>query len=164
MKIKIGDEMLTQEQKAMNSETWAHIHQVQQYIAKCQLNLGRRALEHDQSKLVAPEVATFCEFTPKLKDCTYGSDEYKGFLEAMAPALKNHYQNNSHHPEHYGEEGINGMNLLDVLEMLCDWLAATKRHADGDINKSFEINQNRFGMSPQLVQIMKNTLQLLEVP
>jgi hypothetical protein len=49
--------------------------------------------------------------------------------------------------------------------MLCDWIAAVKRHADGDIGKSITNNQGRFGISPQLSQIFRNTvtqLRLLE--
>ena len=53
--------------------------------------------------------------------------------------------------------GINGMSLLDLLEMFCDWKAATERHADGDIKRSIEINRDRFNMSPQLAQILDNT-------
>ena len=57
---------------------------------------------------------------------------------------------------------INNMNLFDVLEMAIDWSAACKRHADGNINKSIEINTERFGLSPQLVNIIKNTVAYLE--
>lgn len=53
---------------------------------------------------------------------------------------------------------INRMNLFDVLEMFVDWMAAVKRHGDGDINKSIEINQKRFALSPQLVNIFINTI------
>ena len=49
-----------------------------------------------------------------------------------------------------------------LLEMLCDWIAATKRHNNGDIRKSIEINQKRFGYSDELKQILFNTLPLLE--
>lgn len=57
------------------------------------------------------------------------------------------------------QSSINNMNLFDVLEMLLDWYAATKRHNDGDIWKSIEINKDRFGISDQLVEIFKNTIQ-----
>jgi len=56
------------------------------------------------------------------------------------------------------EFGIRGMTLLDVVEMLCDWKAATQRHADGDILKSVEINQKRFGYSDELKAILRNTI------
>lgn len=53
---------------------------------------------------------------------------------------------------------INNMNLFDLLEMFIDWCAACQRHADGDIQKSIEINTGRFNLSPQLVEIFKNTV------
>jgi hypothetical protein len=40
-----------------------------------------------------------------------------------------------------------------------DWKAATLRHADGDILKSIEINQKRFGYSDDLKEIFKNTVK-----
>ena len=54
--------------------------------------------------------------------------------------------------------GVYGMDLLDVVEMLCDWKAAGMRHADGDILKSLEINRKRFELSDQLYKIMVNTV------
>ncbi len=124
-------------------------------------DLQRRQAAHDQSKLTSPEVEIFDEYTPKLKCSTYGSDEYKSFLEGMKPALDHHYASNSHHPEHY-PDGIKGMSLLDLLEMVCDWKAATLRHADGDLLRSVEINQKRFGYSDELKQILLNTIKAME--
>lgn len=83
------------------SDTKAHIARVAQLLNEFAAEINRRGFVHDQSKLMDPEKALFDEYTPKLKDCTYGSDEYKGFLSALKPALDNHYAKNSHHPEHY---------------------------------------------------------------
>jgi len=129
------------------------------------IELMRRADIHDSSKLEDPELSTFVEFTPKLATSTYGSDEYKQCLKEMKPALAHHYENNRHHPEHFQNEAdatsqnssVNCMTLVDVIEMFCDWKAATMRHNDGDIFKSLEINKKRFGLSEQLVSIMNNT-------
>lgn len=52
---------------------------------------------------------------------------------------------------------VNGMTLLDVIEMLCDWKAATERHADGSITQSIQINRKRFNISDQLAEILENT-------
>lgn len=82
-------------------ETKKHIARVQELLCVIVDDLARRAAAHDQSKLASPEMEVFDEFTAKLKGCTYGSEEYKGFLAAMKPALDHHYANNSHHPEHY---------------------------------------------------------------
>lgn len=142
-------------------ETEEHISQVRTLMLKVIAGLLERAKAHDQSKLKSPEVEIFTEYTPKLKDSTYGSDEYKEFLKGMKVALDHHYANNSHHPEHY-KDGVRGMDLLDVVEMFCDWKAATMRHDDGDIKKSIEINKDRFNMSEDLTQIFRNTVKLFK--
>ena len=58
--------------------------------------------------------------------------------------------------------GIGGMTLLDLVEMLCDWKAATMRHNDGSILRSIEINQERFGYGDELKQILRNTVSEIE--
>lgn len=143
------------------ADTCQHIRQVQELLQICFDDLIRRSDVHDASKLESPEREIFDEMTPLLKGSTYGSDEYKAMLARMKPALDHHYAKNSHHPEHYAN-GIRGMSLLDLVEMLCDWKAATMRHADGDIRKSIEINQKRFGYSDELKEIFVNTLPLIE--
>lgn len=151
---------LTTEEKATNYDTFRHIERVRNLLNICVQSLLRRGEMHDQTKLEKPEVELFTKYTPMLASCTYGSDEYNGFRNAMKPALQHHYANNSHHPEHW-KNGINDMSLLDMVEMLCDWKAASERHNDGNIRKSIEINADRFGMSPQLTKIFENTADIL---
>ena len=141
-------------------KTIEHITEVRKQISIIADELRRRGLIHDQSKLESPEKEIFDEYTPKLQDTTYGSDEYKMYLSEMKAALDHHYQANRHHPEHF-ENGIRGMNLVDLVEMFCDWLAATKRHTDGDILKSIELNQARFKYSDDLKMILMNTAELM---
>ena len=152
--------MLTQEQEATNYITMRHIEKVRNYINLIIFNLMGRAEKHDQSKLESPEVELFTEYTPKLAACTYGSEEYNRFKKEMGVALQHHYARNSHHPEHH-KNGVNDMTLLDLIEMLADWKAASERHNDGNINKSIEINGTRFEMSPQLIRIFENTAKEL---
>lgn len=141
-------------------DTISHIGAVRERLEQVKKLLTERQVAHDRSKLADPEKSVFDEFTPKLRDSTYGSETYKSFLAAMKPALDHHYAHNSHHPEHYAE-GIKGMCLLDMIEMLADWKAATLRHADGDLARSIEINQKRFGYSDELKQILINTADRL---
>ena len=152
--------MLTVEQRATNNDTWSHIHRVQQLLNNCIRELIARGELHDQSKLDTPEVEAFTDYTPKLAASTYGSDEYNSFRKALGPALEHHYANNRHHPEHH-KDGVDDMNLLDILEMLCDWKAASERHNNGNIRKSIELNADRFGLSPQMVRVLENTADLL---
>lgn len=151
---------LTLEEKATNCDTFRHIERLRNLLNVCIVELLKRGELHDQTKLESPEVELFTKYTKKLATCTYGSDEYRKCLDDMRPALEHHYANNRHHPEHH-KNGVDDMNLIDVVEMLCDWKAASERHNDGNIRKSIEHNANRFNLSPQLVKIMENTADLL---
>ncbi len=137
-------------------DTLAHIKEVEVGLSIMAVELDRRADLHDLSKLQPPEKEAFDRATPELKGLTYGSLEYHEATDRLGAALTHHYSVNSHHPQYY-PDGIDGMSLLDLIEMFCDWRAATKRHADGDLSMSIEINRERFGMSDQLYQIFKNT-------
>lgn len=141
-------------------ETTKHILRVRDLLREFREKLQQRGIDHDDSKLQEPEKTGFDEMTEKLKSTTYGSDEYKKMLTELKIYLDHHYQNNSHHPEHY-ENGLDGMDLLDIVEMLMDWKASTERHVDGDIHKSLEINKDRFHMSEQTYNILKNTINNL---
>lgn len=121
--------------------------------------LVESVMKHDESKIQEPELSIFDEYTSRLKNTTYGSDEYKGYLKEMGKALEHHYKANRHHPEHF-ENGMRGMNLVDLVEMFSDWWAASLRHNDGDVRRSIEINQERFGYSDDLKAILMNTVSL----
>lgn len=138
------------------AETLKHIRKVNEHILVFNQEMLRRAVVHDNSKLESPEKEIFDKFTPELEKVKYGSDEYKALLKKIAPALEHHYKHNSHHPEATAR-GIDGMDLFDVVEMFCDWLAATERTKEGNIFLSLEINKSRFKMSDQLYNILFNT-------
>lgn len=161
MKGKVTVQGLTQAEQATNYETMRHIETVRLYLNEFVRNLLERGELHDQSKMRSPEVEAFTEFTPKLAGSTYGSAEYEEFRKAMKPALDHHYAKNRHHPEHF-KDGINDMDLLDLVEMFCDWKAATLRHNDGNLRKSIEINAERFAISSQLRRILENTADLFD--
>lgn len=141
-------------------ETYEHILKVQKYVLDAAKRLMDRAHVHDASKLVSPEVETFDQITVRLKDTVYGSDEYRATLREFKPGIEHHQTHNSHHPE-FHKRGIRGMSLLDILEMVCDWKAASERTKDGDIMKSIEISQERFGFSDELADILRNTAREL---
>ncbi len=142
------------------SETSKHINEVRKNIWTVIEELDKRAQIHDASKLESPEKEILAENTYKLGMTVYGSPEYKVLLEEVKPALDHHYSKNRHHPQ-YHPNLINDMNLVDIIELLCDWRAATKRNKNGNIRKSIEINAERFNISPQLRQILENTIKEL---
>ena len=153
-----GGIVMTKEQKAIHFLTMQHIQNVSRRLTDVAIKILERAKIHDNSKLLSPEMEMFAEATPRLAGLTYGSDEYRKELKKLGVALEHHYQENSHHPEHYTYQ-IFDMDFLDLIEMLCDWCAAVERHKDGNIWRSLEINRDRYGMSDQLVKIFVNTLK-----
>lgn len=141
-----------------NTKTQEHINLIRKFLRMAAVEILKRGEVHDLSKFSEAEVNMYALYTPRLRGMTYGSPEYKQCLAEMLASggLEHHYKNNRHHPEHH-QNGIDGMNLIDVLEMYIDWLASTKRHADGDILKSIDSNKGRFQMSDQLAAIFRNT-------
>lgn len=141
-------------------ETLKHIKRVEQLLNQTVSKLLEHSFTHDASKLAEPELSIFTEFTPKLKDSIYNSEEYKTFLKDMKIALDHHYSTNAHHPEcHNGK--IENMNLIEIMEMLADWKAASERHIAGSLHDSIIKNQERFGYSDAFKEILFNTEKYL---
>lgn len=142
-------------------KTLRHIETVRNYLGLVIKEFVDRSIKHDQSKLESPEVDVLEVYTEILRKMTYGSQEYKNVLKNISPAVSHHYTLNSHHPEHYSNF-IHGMDLFDLLEMICDWKAASLRHNDGDIYKSLEINREKYNMSDELYSVLKNTINFIQ--
>jgi hypothetical protein len=143
-------------------DTLDHIQNVRLKIFKVVEDLLQRAALHDASKLETPEKEVYDTYTPLLRTLEYNSKEYKESLVSMKPAIEHHFSVSRHHPEYFAD-GINGMNLVDLLEMIVDWKAAGERHVlkPTDIFKSIEIGTERFQIEPQLKQILLNTATYL---
>ena len=131
-----------------------HIDKIRYWLRDMVINIEIRAQLHDASKLLEPEKSIFDLWTPKLKEFEFGSEEYKQALAEMGEALNHHYKNNEHHPEHYAF-GVNGMTLVDLIEMVCDWMAAAQTK-----NTAVNIDYlaDRFDIPDMLKNIIVNTL------
>ena len=136
-----------------------HIGQVRLYLRNDVVsNFLLRAEVHDKSSLEDPEKSFYDKWRPILSSMQYNSPEYLEAIEQLRPAIQHHYDNNSHHPEHY-PNGIDGMSLFDVMEMLIDWKAAIDRKgSDAKVLTNFEETCKRFSISPQLASVIKNTV------
>lgn len=136
--------------------TQEHIAEVSNILNCVSNQLRARGREHDKSKLSDKELPYFAE-SQGLKTLSYGSKKYFAQFDKLKPALDHHYKNNRHHPE-YHENGIQDMTIVDIMEMLSDWLAATMRHGDDhNIFKSINYNRMRFKIKKDLAKIMWNS-------
>lgn len=141
-------------------DTVKHIARVREHLETVRAELKHRALMHDWTKLHDPEKAAF-DSASALKDLKYGTPEYDAAKKNLGAALDHHYKSHKHHPEHY-PNGINDMSIIDIIEMLCDWKAATERMKDGNMQESLEINRVRFNIDDQLYAVIINTARELK--
>ena len=138
-------------------DTNAHIRNIQMVLDLVIFPmLAERAAMHDASKLEEPEKSCYDEYIPKLKEAKYGTDEYNQIKKEMEDkGLAHHYSVSRHHPDHF-QNGVNDMNLIDILEMFCDWYAASLR-SDTTFDKGLPMNFEKFGIDKQLAKILENT-------
>ena len=150
--------------------TTKHQRSVERKMAYAMAILSTKLHSHDESKLHSPELEMFSAYGPKLKGMTYDADpesEYQQCLTEMRmseefnTALKHHYKHNDHHPEYF-ENGIADMTLMHLIEMICDWIAASERHDDGNVIRSIEQNKSRFGYGDVLAKIFANTVKSIK--
>jgi len=146
----------------------------QQTVAKYMLLIAKKiidkAIAHDASKLEEPERSTYIEpvYSLNHEDVEYGSDRYKELTNAMGEGWDHHVRVNDHHIEFFIpfsvqtlNDPIRSMDLFALIEMLCDWIAASQRRGN---NPSLPIKniREKYGLDEQLDAILRNTLQMIE--
>ena len=136
-----------------------HVRLVAKLVNRCAAELVERGTDHDRSKWTPEEYGPYERALPRFKEAEYGSPEYFDVVKSIKPAIKHHTSVNRHHPEYFAI-GLAGMNLLDVLEMVCDWIAASKRENPDGV-PALAYNIERFKIEPQLAAILQNTIDYL---
>lgn len=133
-----------------------HISRVRRHIDTFIQLLIRRAENHDKSKLEEPELSWWKEMDKEPR-YPYGSEEYKQKIKKWDKVFKHHYKYNRHHPEHY-EYGVSEMTLIDIVEMMCDWLGYKDTTTVTEALKVCDDQMARYNISEELRQIIFNTL------
>ena len=134
-----------------------HKQRVAGYMQIVANELFKRATVHDNSKFSPEEFDLYEATFPELEKYTYGSQEYEEAVKKLGPAWSHHCQVNDHHPEYF-RDGVRGMNLIQLVEMLCDWLATSER-SQRDFLQGLEMNKERFHIDDQLFEAFKNTVR-----
>lgn len=137
-------------------DTRYHIEKVRDNLSDVLHNLTRRAVVHDATKLVEPELSGYQGLSDALRGLTYGTPEHKTAFAPFKEIIAHHYAHNRHHPE-YWPNGVADMSLLDIIEMLADWKAANDRN-NGDFKHSLEVSIARFHLDDDRIgEILMNT-------
>lgn len=133
-----------------------HKNRVAAHMQPMATDLFQRATRHDTSKFAPEECEAYEQAFPELQKHAYGTPEFKAALQTIQPAIQHHYRANDHHPEHF-PGGVAQMNLVQIIEMLCDWMAASER-SQTDFLYGLELNRQRFGIGDQLYAVLLNTV------
>lgn len=133
-----------------------HISRVRKHINTFVQLLLKRAINHDKSKLEEPEISWWKEMDKEPR-YPYGSEEYKQKIKRWDKVFKHHYKYNRHHPEHY-DYGVSEMTLVDIVEMMCDWLGYKDTITISEALKVCDEQMKRYNISDDVRQIIFNTL------
>jgi hypothetical protein len=153
--MKIG---LSDKEKSFQADVvWPHIYLVQLFLIRVVEALHVRIMSHDQSKLSRPEVKLFSELLPDISSPPRkGTFAHAKMIKSLNSAMDKHYANNRHHPEHH-RNGIDNMDMVDLLEMLCDW-KAVEGSGEFTIGELLEDARERHGIGEQLYNVLANTI------
>ena len=132
-----------------------HKQHVAGYMQLVASELFRRAAVHDNSKFSPEEFDIYEATFSELQKVAYGSPEYKEAVKKLGPAWSHHCKFNDHHPECF-EEGVKGMDFIQLIEMLCDWLAASER-SQTNFLEGLDMNKERFYIDDSLFNALKRT-------
>ena len=143
------------------TDTLVHQREVGAWLELIAGELRRRAFLHDNSKLLEPEFSIFVSTREDFKKVNYGTPEYNDLVQRAKPAVDHHYSNNRHHTA-YWQNGINDMTLMDVIEMVCDWLSAEKRSPDKTLEDTLDFAFKKYKIDHQLQMIIRNTIRKLK--
>ena len=137
-----------------------HRNRVANYMACIAQMIKLRGEEHDVSKLSPVEFPVYSRAIGEFEKYSFGSDGYEKAKESIKQATDHHYKLNRHHIEYFSD-GIDGMNLIDLIELLCDWKSATLNHPEnpGDMARSLQVATEKYKISPQLARVLYNTIQ-----
>ena len=133
-----------------------HIKKVSTNINEIAIEVIKRSIKHDDSKFESPERETLDKIVPILKKGS-SSPNYSEAKKEVKELMDVHKSKNSHHPEYYSN-GINGMNLLDVIEYLSDMKAESNNNLEEILLK----NSKKYSWNEQFLNIMKNTMEILK--
>ena len=102
--------------------------------------LRERGLVHDNSKITCED--ELYALSKIINDKEGLRNPAKKMTPMNEEAIKLHWQNNSHHPEHY--KSSTDMTRLDVMEMCCDWHARSIQYGTDFLEFVKERQKNRF--------------------
>lgn len=108
------------------------------------LELAKRASVHDHSKFDHDEIEQFIQMPQQ----DGASRPPNGVLtDKQKSLIEMHWKKNRHHPEFFSD--YHSMDLIDILEMCCDWHARSVQFGNDFMKYVHSVPQQRFGFDDE---------------
>lgn len=140
-----------------SSYTLEHINRVKSKMEFFASVLAARGANHDNSKLTEPEYSGWLAMDQEPR-YPYGSKKYYDKMRRYKEVLEHHYSINSHHPEHFEDPSIQ-MDLVDLIEMLCDWFSYSNDISWLEGYDTINSQCTRFGLNDTIRHLLLNTFR-----
>ena len=115
------------------------------------MELAKRCLVHDNSKLEDDEIELFSRIPSDDMECT---KPHKALNDEDKKLITLHWSRNSHHPEFYND--YHEMSEIDVIEMCCDWHSRTVQFGTELIPYLLDVQRKRFGFDDDFFEKILN--------
>lgn len=140
---------------------YEHQQKVAAVIRQVIQELIARALTHDASKFTTQELKDNLVTLPDkwgllAEGHGYHSPEQEQHRARFTAEIARHRKAHRHHPE-YHADGVNDMDLIDLIEMICDWYVSAP-----DIDQSIRKNSEDYEIDPHISRILENTASKLK--
>jgi hypothetical protein len=132
---------------AMMATQSRHVTLLRRAMLGIRHQLEVRAEVHDLSKLGPEELPGFVRINATARNFAYGSAEYRASIRAEKPAVEHHQKSNSHHPEFHAD--LAAMPWLDIVEMVCDWWAASQTYGTTPWDEVLRVQKERWPWPPE---------------
>ena len=102
--------------------------------------LRERGAVHDNSKI--SNIDEMMALSRIINDKSSLKDSSKKLSRIEKDAIRIHWSNNSHHPEHF--KSVIDMSKLDIMEMCCDWYARSMQYGSDFLSFVKQRQEERF--------------------
>lgn len=136
-----------------------HICNVRKYLSYFSRIVYNRGVEHDQSKLMEPELSLWKKMDeePRYPYSIDPNSEYQKKLERHKTVFELHWRNNRHHPEHF-HGWYTEMDLVDLIEFMCDNISYKQNLTFEECERLIKDQCARYNFPDILQNILLNTL------
>lgn len=151
-------------------DTRKHQQMVAELLISFAKKLLDRAIKHDASKLEEPERSHYIDpvYALNTEEVPYGSERYKELTAQMGEGWSHHKHKNDHHIEFFEpysvqtlNDPIRALDLFALVEMLADWIAASKRRGNNS-GDALKFMKKKYHIDEQVEAIIYNTLAMMK--